>query len=38
VREAAAWSLSDLGRVEALPQLLNALQAGKDEGTIAMGF
>ena len=32
VREAAAWPLSDLGRVEALPQLLNALQTGKDEG------
>jgi len=38
VREAAAWLLSDLGRVEALPQLLNALQTGKDEGTNSDGL
>ena len=32
VREAAAWPLSDLGAVIALPELLQALQRGHDEG------
>ena len=32
VREAAAWPLSDLGCVDALPQLLAAYQRGLDEG------
>ena len=38
VREAAAWPLSDLGRVEALPQLLGAYQRGLDEGHDNDGF
>lgn len=38
VREAAAWPLSDLGRVEALPQLLGAYQRGIDEGHDNDGF
>jgi len=32
VREAAAWPLSDLGIIEALPDLLEALQRGEDDG------
>ncbi len=32
VREAAAWPLSDLGRVEALPQLIEAHKAGSADG------
>ena len=32
VREAAAWPLSDLGTTEALPQLLEALHRGFQEG------
>lgn len=32
VREAAAWPLSDMGRVEAIPELINALQRGHEEG------
>ncbi|TKB63250.1 MAG: hypothetical protein E8D47_13040 [Nitrospira sp.] len=38
VREAAAWSLSDLGRVDVLPQLLAAYQRGFDEGHDNDGF
>jgi len=30
--EAAAWALSDLGAVDALPQLLHALQRGFEHG------
>ena len=32
VREAAAWPLSDMGRVETLPDLFIALQRGFEEG------
>lgn len=38
VREAAAWPLSDLGVVEALPVLLDAYQRGLDEGHDNDGF
>lgn len=38
VREAAAWPLSELGRTEALPQLLRAYQRGLDEGHDNDGF
>ncbi len=38
VREAAAWPLSDLGRVDVLPQLLAAYQRGFDEGHDNDGF
>jgi HEAT repeat protein len=38
VREAAAWPLSDLGRVEVLPQLLETYQRGLDEGHDNDGF
>ena len=38
VREAAAWPLSDLGVVEALPMLLDAYQRGLDEGHDNDGF
>lgn len=38
VREAAAWPLSDLGRVDLLPQLLVAYQRGLDEGHDNDGF
>ena len=38
VREAAAWPLSDLGRVDVLPQLLEAYQRGLDEGHDNDGF
>lgn len=32
VREAAAWPLSDLGRVDAIPALVRAKHQGTDEG------
>jgi HEAT repeat protein len=32
VREAAAWPLSDLGRVDAIPALVRAMHLGTDEG------
>lgn len=32
IREAASWPLSDMGVVEALPELLVALQRGFEEG------
>jgi HEAT repeat protein len=32
VREAAAWSLSDLGATEALPAMLEALNRGVEQG------
>jgi hypothetical protein len=38
VREAAAWPLSDLGRLDALPQLLAAYQRGLAEGHDNDGF
>jgi HEAT repeat protein len=38
VREAAAWPLSDLGRIDVLPQLLSAFQRGLDEGHDNDGF
>ena len=38
VREAAAWPLSDLGQVEAFPQLLKAYQRGLVEGHDNDGF
>ena len=38
VREAAAWPLSDLGRVELLPQLLAAYNRGLAEGHDNDGF
>ena len=38
VREAAAWPLSDLGCVSALPQLLAAYQRGLDDGHDNDGF
>jgi HEAT repeat protein len=38
VREAAAWPLSDLAQIDALPQLLKAYQRGLDEGHDNDGF
>jgi hypothetical protein len=38
VREAAAWPLSDLGRVDLLPELLAAYQRGIYEGHDNDGF
>jgi HEAT repeat protein len=38
VREAAAWPLSDLGRVDLLPQLLAAYNRGLAEGHDNDGF
>jgi HEAT repeat protein len=38
VREAEAWPLSDLGRVDVLPELLAAYQRGLDEGHDNDGF
>lgn len=38
VREAAAWPLSDLGRLDVLPQLLGAYQRGLAEGHDNDGF
>ncbi|MEJ0084424.1 MAG: HEAT repeat domain-containing protein [Pseudomonadota bacterium] len=38
VREAAAWPLSDLGVVEALPVLLDAYQRGLEDGHDNDGF
>jgi HEAT repeat protein len=32
IREAAAWPLSDLGRVDAIPALVRAQHQGTDEG------